>query len=110
MEDILKLKNLIDDVNNNYSELNNRLLFVSKKNKELLEEKYIKNKLVLISSDLRDVVNNMEKTCYIIDEIYANKGTIHGEISNDDMIIKNVKNIKLYNDNHKKNNDIHICI
>lgn len=73
MDDI---KKLWDEANTEYKDMYSRLSFVEKKNKTLLEKRPIKDKLVLLMTDLKEVISTMEKICFSIDDIYADQGTI----------------------------------
>lgn len=73
MEDI---KKLWEDANAEYSDMCSRLSFVESKNQMILEKRQIKDKLVLLSTDLKDIISTMEKICCFIDDIYANQGII----------------------------------
>ena len=83
MEDIEKMW---DDISLEYNDMHSRLAFVSRKDKNLLERRPIKDKLVLIMSDLKEITNTMGKVCFSIDEIYANQGTIGIKLNEDEHI------------------------
>ena len=61
----------------NYLELHSRLEYVVNKNKQLLEKRKIKDKLILLSTDLQEVINTMEKISNSIDETYAEQAYIN---------------------------------
>ena len=73
MEDIKKLWN---EANIEYKDMYSRLAFVEKKNKNLLEKKFIRDKIILLTNDVREIINTMEKISSSIDDNYAEQGTI----------------------------------
>jgi hypothetical protein len=73
MEDIKKLWNQTET---EYKDMCCRMSFVEKKNKELLERKNIKDKFILLTNDLKEVIRTMEKINYSIDDVYADHGTV----------------------------------
>ena len=52
MEDIKKLWN---EANIEYKDMYSRLAFVEKKNKNLLEKKFIRDKIILLTNDVREI-------------------------------------------------------
>lgn len=91
MDDI---RNLWEEANTEYRDMHSRLSFVENNNKALLEKRPIKDKLILLMTDLREVISTMEKICYSIDDIYADQGTIATKFNED----KNICAIRV-NDN-----------
>jgi len=83
MEDIKKLWN---EMNIQYMDMNSRLAYVEKKNKTLLEKRPINDKLILLITDLKEVIGTMEKICYSIDDIYADQGTIITKLKEDPLV------------------------
>ena len=73
MEDIKKLWN---EANIEYKDMYSRLAFVEKKNKNLFEKKFIRDKIILLTNDVREIINTMEKISSSIDDNYAEQGTI----------------------------------
>ena len=76
MDDIINIKNLWEEANDEWKDMCALLSFVEKKNKILLEKRPIKDKLILLITDMREFINSMEKICSAIDDIYTDKGTI----------------------------------
>ena len=83
MEDI---KKLWDEANSEYKDMHSRLSFVEKKNKTLLERRPIKDKLTILTTDLKEVISTMEKICFSIDDIYADQGTIATKVNEEKNI------------------------
>jgi hypothetical protein len=67
---------LWNDLCNVYGDLANRLKFINLRDKKLLEKRIIKDKINILTCDLKDMIGNIEKICYRLDETYAEKGII----------------------------------
>jgi hypothetical protein len=83
MEDI---KKLWDEANSEYKDMYSRLSFVERKDGSLLEKRPIKDKMILLMTDLKEVINSMEKICFSIDDIYASQGTIATKVNEEKHI------------------------
>lgn len=83
MDDI---KKLWDETNSEYKEMYSRLSFVEIKDRSLLEKRPIKDKLILLMTDLKEVINTMEKISFSIDETFADQGTIATKVNEDKHI------------------------
>lgn len=94
MSDIRKIW---EEVNLEYKEMDYRLSFVEKKNKTLLTKRPIKDKLILLMSDLKEIMNTMEKISFSIDDIYANQGTISTKLNEE----KHIYTKRINNNNGK---------
>lgn len=90
------IKKLWDEANTQYNDMYLRLSFIDDKNKSLLEKRPIKDKLILLVTDLKEIINTMEKINFSIDDIYADQGTIRTNINNEINIYA-----KRINDNGK---------
>ena len=93
MDDIEKMWG---DINLEYIDMSSRLAYISRKGPHILEKRLIKDKLHLLISDFKEVMNSMEKICNSIDEIYADQGMIDMKTNEDAKIY-----IKHINDNGK---------
>lgn len=81
------------DINIEYSDMYSRLNYVSNKSSNILEKRPLKDKLILLMSDFREIINTMEKVSHSIDEIYANQGKIGTKIKEDNnILVKHYKN------------------
>ncbi|AYV84432.1 MAG: hypothetical protein Hyperionvirus25_18 [Hyperionvirus sp.] len=76
MDDIEKMWG---DIKLEYIDMYSRLSYISRKGGKILERRPIKDKLHLLISDFKEVLNTMEKVCNSIDEIYADQGMINME-------------------------------
>lgn len=83
------------ELNSEYIEMSSRLKFVARKGRDsnILEKRPIKDKLILLMSDFRDIINTMEKVCHSIDEIHADQGTINTKIKDDSKVLVKHKHI-----------------
>ena len=80
MDDIEKLWK---DMNIEYYDMYSRLSYISSKGPKILEKIPIKDKLNLLRSDFKEVLNSIEKVSSSIDEIYADSGVIDTKIHKD---------------------------
>ena len=74
------------EVNDEYNDMMQRLTHIEKKNMQILEKKHLKDKIIMLSSDLNEVKNTMERICCSIDDIYSEEGTIGTHKINDELI------------------------
>ena len=76
--------------------MNSRLSFVENQDPSQLDKRAIRDKLNLLVTDLKELINTMEKVCSSIDENYAEQGIIGTKKIDDDYIYT-----KRINDNGK---------
>lgn len=76
-----------------YGRLHNKLIFISKKNKNQYDKKIVENKILRLHSCMSNVIDTMEDISRVIDEIYENKGIIKCcDIDESDIDVKIKKN------------------